>query len=190
MLTVFKLSRDSNIPYPSYESLRRRSHHSCPDDGFEDLHCQDFIRVAGHVSQHKLALLDIPDYQRGLLQQGVTHRVEEEARSVDLWLGMEYLSAIGITLMDEMADVNEQVSDCLDLVIDQVQEALRDVGDMDARLEEERVRGDRLEGELAETRRELNELKAIVRGLSLWRTTMQHGPGNLIIVRATHTLSS
>ena len=74
--------------------------------------------MAGRISRHKLGLLDIPDYQRALLRRGVNHWVQEEAGSEDLELGMEFSSAIGTMLMDKMVDINERVSDCIDLVMD------------------------------------------------------------------------
>ena len=183
------MPRSSNEQYPSYDSASRRSNTSHPDDGFKDLHRQDFIHVAGHVSQRKLAILEVHPYSRALLNRGINHRVHEEVSSEDLRLRMEFSSAIGTMLMDEMVDINEAVSNRITVVEDRVQEALRDIIELWLALEEERRRVSVLDTEqevlcrtIANLQQSLTAMSAVVRDLLLWWTMIQHGPENLIVI--------
>ena len=95
------MSHSSNDQYSSLQSMRRWSNTSHPDDGFNDLHHQDFIWSVGQVSHHKLDQLEIHPYQKGLLCCGVVKHVQEEEGSSDLPLSMEYSGAVGMMLIDD-----------------------------------------------------------------------------------------
>jgi len=86
-----------------------RSSEVWPEEGFEDLFRDDFIRAAGRVSRRKLNRLDTGPYQRALLRRGVTTKVDvEDERAPVLQQAMEYAGAVGAMVMDEVAYVHEQ----------------------------------------------------------------------------------
>ena len=49
-----------------------------PEEGFEDLYCNDFIRAAGWVSRRKLDRIETGPYQHALLRHGVSKHVDPE----------------------------------------------------------------------------------------------------------------
>jgi len=80
-----------------------------PEEGFEDLFRDDFIMAAGRVSRRKLNWITTGPYQRALLRQGVSKRVDAEDERVPvLQQVMEYTGSIGTMLLDEVAYVNGQ----------------------------------------------------------------------------------
>ena len=98
--------------------------------------------VAGQVSRRKIEGLIVHPYQQALLCQGINQCDQEEGGSPDLIAGMEYSGAVGMMLMDELADVNESIWDCLEYTHDWAQEALADAKNLDKRMEtsKERIR--------------------------------------------------
>jgi len=80
-----------------------------PEEGFEDLFRDDFIMAAGWVSRRKLTRITTGPYQRALLHQGVSKRVDVEDEHVPvLQQVMEYAGAVGMMLLDEVSYVNGQ----------------------------------------------------------------------------------
>ena len=80
-----------------------------PKEGFEDLFRDDFTMAASRVSRRKLNRLETSPYQRALLHQGVSKRVDvEDERIPVLHQAMEYAGAVGTMLLDEVAYVNGQ----------------------------------------------------------------------------------
>jgi len=67
-----------------------------PEEGFEDLFQDDFIRANGRVAQRKLDRLNTGPYQRALLCCGITTKVDiEDERVPVLQQVMEYSRAVG-----------------------------------------------------------------------------------------------
>jgi len=65
--------------------------------------------AAGRVSRRKLNRLETGPYQRALLRQGVTKKVDvEDERVPVLQQAMEYAGAVGTMVMDEVAYVHER----------------------------------------------------------------------------------
>ena len=162
--------------YPTIHEFKARSDHADPDESFEDLHRSDFILAAGRVARRKIRQLDLNLYPMGLLRRGLDKFGDEEQAGTEFIAGLEYSAAVGTTVLDIMADVNEQaIKNCRDLeaatdaavrrtddvmmevdVIHQnieiVQEDLRDVFQR-LRAMEDRVEG--LEQRLADSQRDV-----------------------------------
>jgi len=82
-----------------------------PEEGFKDLFRDDFIMAAGRVSRRKLNRIEIGPYQRALLRQGVSKKVDvEDERIPVLKQAMEYAGAVGTMVLDELAYVNGQTA--------------------------------------------------------------------------------
>jgi len=88
--------------------FKARSDHSDPDESFKDLHWSNFILVAGHVACRKICQLELDPYPTGLLCQGLDKFGDDKHTGVEYLLGMEYSTAVGVMIMDVVADVNKQ----------------------------------------------------------------------------------
>ena len=197
------MAHGSNEQYPSWLSVKRQSNTANPGKGFDELHHQDFISVAGRVSCRKIKGLIVHPYQQALLHQGINQCDQEEGGSPDLITGMEYTRAVGTMLMDELADVNESIWDCLEYTHDWAQEALADTSDLDERMEAMKERVQELEERVVQMEEEwhvlcwevqlskavsiecdlqMAELMTEVWEFRLFQATLQHGPGNPIMV--------
>ena len=121
--------------------MQRRSNTAVPGEGFVDLHHWNFIGMAGCVSHHKLERLILGPYQKALLHWGVLCRsAHDKVESKDILMGMEYSGAVGMMVIDELANVNECVSSAMDSLKNKAEELERDGEDMDSRLEVEKER--------------------------------------------------
>jgi len=81
-----------------------------PEEGFEDLFRDDFIRANSRVARRKLDRLNTGPYQRALLRRGITTKVDvEDERIPVLQQAMEYTGAIGMMVMDKLAYVHERM---------------------------------------------------------------------------------
>ena len=183
--------------------MQRQSNIAYPTKGFDNLHQEDFIHTMGHISHHNLDQLEIYPYAKALFHQGVRRQAGEEDCSNDLLLSMEYSGAVGTVVMDDLAEVNECLSNWVEVVMDRVQEALADSIDQDNYLKEEKARGDLLVECVHQLKVEREELQGSIRMLEedsvecwillaemqmvawdfqqFW-ASLQHGPGNPIIV--------
>ena len=100
---------EEGVPYPDAQAYFERSSVTWPKEGFEDLFRDDFIMAAGQVSRRKLNRITTGPYQRALLRQGVSKRVDPEDERVPvLQQAMEYAGSVGTMLLDEVAYVNGQ----------------------------------------------------------------------------------
>ena len=80
-----------------------------PEEGFEDLYQDDFIRASGRVSQRKLDRLETGPYQQAVLRRGITTKVDvEDERIPVLQQAMEYAGSVGTMVIDELAYVYER----------------------------------------------------------------------------------
>ena len=175
-----------------------------PGEGFVDLHHRDFVGMAGHVSYRKIKRLVLRPYQKALLRQGVLcQNAHNEVESEDILMGMEYAGAVGMMVIDELANVNERVSSAVDSLKNKTEELERDGEDLDNCLEAEKDKVWELEEWVIHLelehhllRQEMSlakvaasecvlqmvELMMEVWALWLFQTTLQHGPENPIMV--------
>ena len=97
-------------------------------------------------------------------------------------MGMEYAGSVGTMVIDELAEVNERTSGAIDIL----QEKIRTLEGKVASLEDERHSFRREAASLkvvnSECILQMAELMTEVRGIRLFQTVMQHGPGNPIVV--------
>ena len=101
--------RDSEDVYPTVHEFKARSDQSDPDKTFEDLHRSDFVLVAGRVARRKMRQLDLDPYPTSLLRRGLDKLGDDEHAGVEYLSGIEYTAAVGVTIMDVMADLNDQL---------------------------------------------------------------------------------
>jgi len=108
--------RDSADVYPTVHEFKAHSDHADPDESFKDLHRSDFILAAGCVARRKIRQLDLNPYLMGLLRRGLDKFGDEEQAGTEFIAGLEYSAAVGMTVLDVVADVNEQaIKNCHDL---------------------------------------------------------------------------
>ena len=193
--------------YPSAHEFRARSDHSDPDEAFEDLHRSDLILAAGRVARRKIRQLELNPYPSGLLRRGLDKFGDEERGGQEFLLGLEYSVAVGVTVMDVVADVNEQALQndrCLETQVDaangrvddvmmeidvihqRVESAEEDLADVFQRMRrmEDRVEG--LEQRLADSQRDVamlvferEELAGMVDFLQAEQNRMNENLNNL-----------
>ena len=175
-----------------------------PGEGFVDLHHWDFIRMAGCVSHCKLERLILGPDQMALLHQGVLRQnTHDEVESEDILMGMEYVGAVGMMVIDKLAEVNSRVSTTVDGLKAKTKELEWDEEDLDSRLEAEKEKVQELEERVVHLEMErhllhqetssakaassecvlqIAELMTEVWAMRLFQTVLQHGPGNPIVV--------
>ena len=95
--------------YPTVHKFKAHLDLSEPKELFEDLHWSDFIFAAGCVAQCKIRHFDMDPYPNGLLQRGLDKFGDEECRGLEFLVGLEYLAAVRMTVMDVVADINDQL---------------------------------------------------------------------------------
>jgi len=93
-----------------------------PEEGFEDLFRDDFIRAGGRVARRKLDQMETGPYQRALLRRGITTKVDvEDERNPVLQQAMEYVGAVGTMVMDELAYVHERTETGLGMAMNGIE---------------------------------------------------------------------
>ena len=175
-----------------------------PGEGFSELHHWDFVSVAGRISCCKLERLVLGPYQMAVLYRGVLQGADrDEVENADVLMGMEYAGAVGMMVIDELVEVNGRVSQAVDVLKVKGEMLERDQEDTNKRLEvvKERIREleDRVSSLEAECHAwvqersscraatsecvlQMAELMTEVHTICLFQTTLQHGPGNPIVV--------
>jgi len=155
----------------------------------------DFILAVGRVGRRKLARLDVSHlYQRAFLNHGLvrTRVIDEEA---DPTLDQATMYAAGLTtmVMAEMADVSDVMEnrvfrnmDMQDVRMVEVEREVELAKDEIVNNHNELLQAQVNIGDLRYRNNSLSErvlrLEEQVRELMLFRTTLQHGPGNPIVV--------
>ena len=163
--------------------MRRRSNTATPIEGFGDLHHWDFVAIAGRVSRRKLDRLVLGPYQRAVLRRGVHHRSEfDEVESPDVLMGMEYAGSVGTMVIDELAEVNERTSNAIDILQDKIRVLEAKVAGLEDKRHSFRREAASLKAANSECILQMAELMTEVRGIRLFQTNMQHGPGNPIVI--------
>ena len=102
---------DASRPYPSANDVYVRSISSNVDqDEFSDLGLSDFFLVHRRVARRSLERLQLSPYQAGLLSRGVQTGLDRrEPYNAVLEASMGYAGACSVTVMDEVASLNERV---------------------------------------------------------------------------------
>jgi len=90
--------------------------------------------AVSRVSQRQLDRLEVGPYQKALLKQGLLKREEEEEESSDIRQAMEYTTAVGTMLVDDLASVNERVGNTLNVQSDRIGEWWQDYQESDVRM--------------------------------------------------------
>jgi len=112
----------NSVPYPEAQDFYERSLKIWPEEGFEDLFRDDFIRASSHVARRKLDQMETGPYQRALLRRGITTKVDvEDERNPVLQQAMEYVGAVGTMVMDELAYVHERTETGLGMAINRIE---------------------------------------------------------------------
>jgi len=93
-----------------------------PEEGFEDLYRDNFIRAAGRVARRKLDQMETGPYQRALICCGITTKVDAEDERVPiLQQAMEYTGAVGTMVMDKLAYVHERTETGLGMAMNGIE---------------------------------------------------------------------
>ena len=164
--------------------MRRRSNTATPIEGFRDLHHWDFVSIAGWVSCRKLDRLVLGPYQRAVLHRGVNRHLEyDEVESPDVLMGMEYARAVGMMVVDELAEVNERVLGVVDILRARIKELEGKVAVMEDECHSFRREAASLKAANSECILQMAELMTEVRGMRLFQAVMQHGPGNPVVIK-------
>ena len=172
-----------NSQYPSHLSMRCRSNTATPIEGFPDLHHRDFVSIIGWVSHRKLDRLVLAPYQRAILRRGVNRRSEfDEVENPDVLMGMEYARSVGTMVVDELAEVNDQVSGVVDILKARIEELEAKVVVMEDERHSFCWEAASLKAANSECILQMVELMMEVRGMRLFQVTLQHGLGNPIVV--------
>jgi len=80
--------------------------------GFQDLYHVDFIHVVGCFSRRKLNKIKTSLYQKAMLLRSLSKNKDlEDPQPPALVQGMEYLMAVGVTILDVIADMNGNFQD-------------------------------------------------------------------------------
>lgn len=79
-----------------------------PKSSFQDLYQFDFVHAVGHVLRRELDQIKSGLYQKAMLLQGLSKNKDlDDPCDPALVAGMEYSVAIGVTILDIMADMND-----------------------------------------------------------------------------------
>ena len=95
--------------YPTVHEFKAHLDQSDPEETFEDLHRSNLVLAVGHVARRKLCQLDLDPYPTSLLCQGLDKLGDNKRAGVEYLSGMEYSTTVRVTIMDVMADLNEQL---------------------------------------------------------------------------------
>ena len=107
---VHHACRDACHPYPSRVGVYTRSDMANCEDEFEDLFLNDFILAQKRVACRRLERLELNKNWRALLARGVSCMMDiEDEKNGVVEVCVGYASAIRVMVIDEMANVNEQV---------------------------------------------------------------------------------
>jgi len=155
----------------------------------------DFILAVGRVGRRKLVRLDVSHpYQRAFLNRGLvrTRVIDEEA---DPSLDQATMYAAGLTtmVMAEMADISDVLEnrifrnmDMQDVRMNEVEREVEQAKDEIVNNHDELLQAQVDIGDLRYRNRTLEDrvlrLEEQVQDLMAFRTVLQHGPGNPIVV--------
>jgi len=166
-----------------------------PTHDFSDMQRSDFILAVGRVGRHKLAHLDVSHpYQRAFLNRGLIRtRVIDEEADPTLDQATMYAAGLSVMVMQEMADVADVMEnrvfrnmDMQDVRMAEVEREVELAKDEIVNNHDELVQAQVDIGDLWYRNRALEDrvlrLEEQVRDLMLFWTTLQHGPGNPIVV--------
>jgi len=153
----------------------------------------DFILAMGHVGCRKLAHLDTSHpYQQAFLNRGLVHtRVIDEEANPSLDQATMYAVGLSVMVMAEMADVVDTLEnrifcnmDMQDVRMNEVEREVELVKDEIVNNHDELLQAQVDIGDLWYRNRALEDqvlwLEEQVRNLMVFRTVLQHGPGNPI----------
>ena len=107
---VHHAHRDMCCPYPLRVEVYTQSDMANCEDEFKDLFLNNFILAQKRIVCHHLDRLELNKNQRALLARGVSCMtdIEDEKNGV-IEACVSYAGAVRVMVIDEMADVNEQV---------------------------------------------------------------------------------
>jgi len=155
----------------------------------------DFILAVGRIGRRKLARLDVSHpYQRAFLNRGLVRtRVIDEEADPTLDQATMYAAGLSAMVMAEMADVADTMEnrvfrnmDMQDVRMAEVEREVEFAKDEIVNNHDELLQAQVDIGDLRYRNNSLSErvlrLEEQVRDLMLFRTTLQHGPGNPIVV--------
>jgi len=155
----------------------------------------DFILAVGRVGRRKLARLDVSHpYQRAFLNRGLIRtRVIDEEADPTLDQATMYAAGLATMVMGEMADVSDVLEnrifrsmDMQDVRMNEVEREVELAKDEIVNNHDELLQAQVDIGDLRHRNRTLEDrvlrLEEQVRDLMLFRTVVQHGPGNPIMV--------
>jgi len=155
----------------------------------------DFILAVGRVGRRKLARLDVSHpYQRAFWNRGLVRtRVIDEEADPTLDQATMYSAGLATMVMAEMADVADTLEnrvlrsmDLQDVRMNEVEREVELAKDEIVNNHDELLQAQVDIGDLRHRNRTLEsrvlQLEEQVRSLMLFRTVMQHGPGNPIMV--------
>ena len=104
--------RDASRPYPSCVEVYTRSDMAECEDEFEDLFLNDFILAHKRVARRRLDRLELAKNRRALLARGVAPMMDvDDDQNGVVQACVRYAGAVGVMVIDEMAEVNERVRD-------------------------------------------------------------------------------
>ena len=87
---------------------RHSNTHDLDQDGFEDLYRWDFIHAISRMARRKLAHHQLDPYQCAAFRHGIVrHNTGEEEANPTLELAMEYASALGTIIFDELCRLRD-----------------------------------------------------------------------------------
>ena len=170
VLTPSQYTHDKDgVEYPStHEFYHRSNTHNPNEDGFEDLYHRDFIHAISQVACCKLAHHCLDPYQCAAFCYGIfCHNTGEEEADPTLELAMEYASALGMIVFDELCrlcDLTEaQVGRnqfTMDIAVDQLDNKIDEVN---GRVDHTSERLSVLEGKMVDMEEGYNKLLALGR---------------------------
>jgi len=155
----------------------------------------DFILAMGHVGRRKLVRLDVSHpYQWAFLNRGLVHTwvIDEEANPSLDQVTM-YAAGLSVMVMAEMADVADTLEnwvfhnmDMQDVHMNEVEREVEEVKDQVVMNHDDVLQAQVDIGDLQFRNRTLKDhvlrLEEQVRDLIAFRTVLQHGLGNPIVV--------
>ena len=100
----------------------------------------------------------------------------------DVLMGMEYAGSVGTMVIDEVAEINERTSNAVDVLQDKVARLEAKVASLEDERHSFRREAASLRAVNSECTLQLAALMTEVRGIRLFQATLQHGPGNPIVV--------
>ena len=99
-------------PYPSRVEVYTQSDVADCEDKFKDPFLNNFILAQKRVARRCLDRLELSKNRRALLARGVSCMMDiKDEKNGVVEVCVSYASAIGVMVIDKMADVNERVRD-------------------------------------------------------------------------------